>query len=80
MYKVAKEIITREIRKIKLDYIISVFIGMNLTKKFDIVHSKSRWYWKVTVEDGEKFVFETQRRNEPEYDDFVRCSVKLFLL
>ena len=30
---------------------------------------------KVTIEDGEKFVFETQRRNELEYKEFVRCSV-----
>ena len=26
----------------------------------------------MTVEEGEKFVFETQRRNELEYDEFVR--------
>merc|ERR1719222_688239 len=31
---------------------------------------------EVTIEDGETFVFETQRKNELEYGEFVRCSAR----
>jgi len=30
---------------------------------------------EVAIEDGDELVFETQRRNEIEYREFVRCSV-----
>merc|ERR1712200_98062 len=31
---------------------------------------------EVAIEDGEEFVFESQRRNEIEYREFVRCSAR----